>query len=55
MMIKSKRMRFEVLTEVKMSMLVFWVVTQCELVAQISTNVSKEHTASIFSGAYITH
>jgi hypothetical protein len=31
---KSEHMRFEVLTAVKMSMLVFWVVTQCRLVCR---------------------
>jgi hypothetical protein len=38
-------MRFEVLTAAKMSMLVFRVVTPCELLG--STNVSEEYT--IFS------
>jgi hypothetical protein len=40
--------RFEALTAVKMSMLVFWVVTPCGLVGRYSTNVSEEYTASIF-------
>jgi hypothetical protein len=36
----------EVLTAVKMSMLVFWVVMPCGL--EVDTNTSEEHTASIF-------
>jgi hypothetical protein len=43
-------MRFEVLTAtVNMSMLVFWIVTQCGLVGGVDTNILEEHTASIFS------
>jgi predicted permease len=37
-------MGFEVLTAMSMSMMVFWVVSPCGLV----TNVSEEHSASIF-------
>jgi hypothetical protein len=40
------KMGFQVLTVVKMSMTVFWVVMLCGLV--VGTNVSDEHTASIF-------
>jgi hypothetical protein len=43
-------MRFEVLSAVKLSMLVFWVVTLCGLVGRV-TNVSEEHTASMFREA----
>jgi hypothetical protein len=39
----KKAMRFEVLTVVKMLMLVFWVATPCGLVGRY------EHTASTFS------
>jgi hypothetical protein len=39
--------RFQVLVGVKTSMLVLSIVMQCELVG--TTNVSEEHTASIFS------
>jgi hypothetical protein len=39
-------MRLEVLTAVKMSMVVFWVVTQCGLVGD--TDVSEKCTTSIF-------
>jgi hypothetical protein len=39
-------MRVEVLMAVKMSMLVFWVVFCMDL--YVDTNVSEEHTASIF-------
>jgi uncharacterized membrane protein len=41
--------RFEVLTAMRMLMLVFWVVTLCGLVGRYHTNISQEHTASIFS------
>jgi hypothetical protein len=40
-------MRSEVLTAMKMAMLVFWVATQCGLA--IHSDVSEEHSASIFS------
>jgi hypothetical protein len=39
--------RSKVLTAVKMSMFVFWVVTPCGLVGRC--NVSEEHTASILN------
>jgi hypothetical protein len=39
-------MRFEVITAVKMSILVFWVVTPCRLYED--TNVSEKHNVSIF-------
>jgi hypothetical protein len=42
-------MRFEILTAVKMSMLVFWVVTPCELVERYKR--FEEHTASILCEA----
>jgi hypothetical protein len=41
-----KRVTFEVLTAVKMPMLVFWVVTPCRLWTY--TKVSEGHAASIF-------
>jgi hypothetical protein len=41
-------MKFEVLTEEKMSVFLFWVVTLCRLVCTVDTKVSEEHTASIF-------
>jgi hypothetical protein len=43
---KSNDLRFEVLTAVKMSMLVFWVVTLCGLVGRYQR--FGEQTASIF-------
>lgn len=39
-------MRSEVLTAEKIQMLVFWVVMPCRIAGD--TNVSDEHTASIF-------
>jgi hypothetical protein len=39
-------MSSEVLADVRMSMLIFWVVTPSDL--HVDTNVSEEHTASIF-------
>jgi hypothetical protein len=39
---------FVVLTVLKMSVVVFWVVTLCGLVGSVGCNVS-EHTACIFS------
>jgi hypothetical protein len=43
--VKYSRMRFEVLTAVKMSILVFWVVTQCGLVGRYQR----------FGGTYCLH
>jgi hypothetical protein len=45
--------RCEVLTELKMSMLVFCVVTPCRLVGTVNTNVSEDHNASIFRASYL--
>jgi hypothetical protein len=46
-------MRFEVPTAVKMSMVIFWVVAPIEL--YVSTNVSEDHTASIFRADHHHH
>jgi hypothetical protein len=41
---ESVLINFEVLTAVKMSMMVFWIVTPCGLVGSLYSNVSEEHT-----------
>jgi hypothetical protein len=42
MALRNSEKRFEILTALKMSMLVFWVVKLCGLVGVIDTDVSEK-------------
>jgi hypothetical protein len=45
-------LRFEVLTAVKMSVLVFWVVTPCELVGRFWRNILPPYSATKIDELY---
>jgi hypothetical protein len=47
----TTRLTYNILTAVKMSMFI-WVVTPCGPLGPVDTNVSEEHTASIFSPVF---
>jgi hypothetical protein len=46
-------MIFLALKAFKLSIVIFWIVTSCRFVGRYHTNVSKQHTASIFSSIFL--